>query len=191
MSEATSEEPTAGKGRPTPKRKDAQAAKRRDLIPADRKLAKQQARARQEEYWRRQQEGMDKGDERYMPARDKGKSRRFLRDVIDSRWSIAELVLPAMIVMILSLMLTAALVSVVNPQTAALVLNAITWVTYGLLILSVLETTFVYYRAKKLFAEKYPQEEWIPRGWFYAFSRMIMARRWRQPKPQVARGEHP
>lgn len=190
MSEATSEE-AKGKGRPTPKRKDAQAAKRRDLIPADRKLAKQQARARQEEMWRRQQEAMDSGDERYMPARDKGRSRRFLRDVIDSRWSISELVLPAMIFMILSLMLTAALVSVVNPETAALVLNTITWVTYGLLLFSVFETTFIYYRAKKQFTQKFPHEDWVPRGWFYAFSRLIMARRWRQPKPQVVRGERP
>ncbi|MCS4484457.1 DUF3043 domain-containing protein [Gleimia sp. 6138-11-ORH1] len=186
MSETT--EPNTGKGRPTPKRKDAQARKRRDMIPADRKLAKKLARERQEELWRRQQEAMDSGDERYMPVRDKGKARRFIRDVIDARWSVAELVLPLMFLMIITMMVLAGLTTTLDPLLAARILDSITWVTYGFLLLSILETTFVYYRAKKLFAVLHPQEEWSKRSWFYAFSRMIMPRRWRQPKAQVERG---
>lgn len=182
---------TGGKGRPTPKRKAAEALKRRDLIPADRKLAKKQARERQNELWRRQQEAMDTGDERYMPLRDKGRARRFMRDYIDARWSLSEAVLPAMITMILVMMLSAALVSSVHPQTLATIVNSITWITYGLLLASVIETTFVYYRVKNIFTANYPHELWARRGWFYAFSRMIMTRRWRQPRPQVKRGEYP
>lgn len=186
MSETT--EPTTGKGRPTPKRKDAQARNRRDLIPADRKLAKKLARERQEEMWRRQQEAMDTGDERYMPTRDKGRARRFLRDVIDARWSLSELVLPMMFVMIITMMVMAALTSTLDPTLAARILDTITWTTYGFLLAAILETTYVYYRAKKLFGVLHPHDDWAKRSWFYAFSRMIMPRRWRQPKAQVERG---
>ncbi|EEH63471.1 hypothetical protein HMPREF0044_1395 [Gleimia coleocanis DSM 15436] len=183
---------TTGKGRPTPKRKDAEAKRRRDMIPADRKLAKKQARARQEEQWRKQQEGMDAGIEHYMPARDRGKSSRFIRDYVDARrFSISEAVMPAMFVMIITMMVMAALVTTVAPQTAATIVNSITWVTYGLLFASIVEATIVFYRAKARFKTNHPREEWIPRRWFYVFARLIMPRRFRQPKPQVNRGEYP
>ena len=46
-------------------------------------------------------------------------------------------------------------------------------------------------KLKKLLAARYPGDE-IPRGtWFYLFSRMLMARRWRSPRPTVKRGEYP
>ncbi|MDO5720122.1 MAG: DUF3043 domain-containing protein [Actinomycetaceae bacterium] len=190
-SESPARQRRPGKGRPTPTRKEAEAARRRDMIPRDRKLAKKLARERQNEMWRRQQQAMETGDERYLPLRDRGRIRRFTRDYIDARWSLAEFVLPAMFILILAMLGMVLLVQYTSPQMAQFIVSFISWGTYGLLFLSVGEAVWVNHRIKKLALEKYPQEEWPRRSGFYVFSRMVMARRWRQPKPQVARGEFP
>ena len=62
-----------GKGRPTPTRKEAQAAaKAMAKGPADRKEAARLQRQRRNESSAKIREGMKTGDERYLPARDKG-----------------------------------------------------------------------------------------------------------------------
>ena len=43
-------------------------------------------------------EAMKTGDERYLPARDKGPVKRFVRDFVDSRFSFVELMVPMLIV---------------------------------------------------------------------------------------------
>lgn len=161
------------------------------MIPKDRKLAKKLARERQNELWKRQQQAMETGDERYLPLRDRGRMRRFTRDYIDARWSFAEFVLPAMFILILAMLGMVLLVQYTSPEVAQFVVSFISWGTYGLLFLSVGEAIWVNHRIKTLAVEKYPHEEWPRRSGFYVFSRMVMARRWRQPKPQVARGEFP
>lgn len=92
----------AGKGRPTPRRREAQAANRRPLVgPAagrDSKGRDGKARARSERA--RVREAMLAGDERHLPARDKGPERRFLRDAVDVRRTVGEFLLPAMLVVL-------------------------------------------------------------------------------------------
>ena len=44
---------------------------------------------------------MRTGDERYLPARDKGPVRRFIRDYVDSRFSFIELLIPLMLVVLI------------------------------------------------------------------------------------------
>lgn len=180
----------AGKGRPTRTRKEAEAANLHPMIPADRKEAKKQRRERQNKMWERQQRAMETGDERYMPERDKGRQRRFTRDFVDARWTVGEFVLPVMLLLIISMFAMVFLAKSVSPQVAGTVVQVITYVTYGLLILSVIESIVLNLQIKKIFLKKHPSEVW-KRNWFYTFSRTIMARRWRQPKPQVARGERP
>ncbi|MDO5035026.1 MAG: DUF3043 domain-containing protein [Actinomycetaceae bacterium] len=182
--------PTSGKGHPTRTRKEAEAANRRPVIPKDRREAKRRRRERENAAWERQQRAMETGDERYMPARDKGRIRRFTRDYVDARWSIAEFVLPAMIVLILFMFLMVTIAQATSPEVAGMLVQGITYTTYTLLLLSVFESIYVNQKIKKLVAEKWPNEPWV-RNWFYTFSRMIMFRRWRQPKPQVKRGEYP
>ena len=184
----TSAKPGA-KGRPTRSRKEAEAANRRDMIPADRKLAKQRARERRDEAWRRQQLAMDTGDERYMPARERGRARRITRDYIDSRWSIAEFVLPAMLLLIVVMLSLSLLVQVIPPRATAILVQVITYGTYVLLGASVIESVWVMRKIRSYLEEHHPNEPWPKGSWFYIFSRMVMARRWRQPKPQVKRGE--
>ena len=80
-----------GKGRPTPSRREAEAARKQTLkIPKDPKAAKSASRQRAREARERQRQGMLAGDPRYLPARDQGPARAFARDFVDSRFTLAE-----------------------------------------------------------------------------------------------------
>ena len=57
----------AGKGAPTPSRAEQEAARKRPLVPNDRKEAAKQARAKQAEARERARVGMAAGDDRYLP----------------------------------------------------------------------------------------------------------------------------
>ncbi len=90
---------TGGKGRPTPTRKEAEAARKQRLTaPRGRK----ETAARQRETTRqgrlKVREAMASGDERYLPARDQGAAKRYARDYVDSRRTIGEFLLPAFFV---------------------------------------------------------------------------------------------
>ena len=95
-----------GKNRPTPKRREVEAARRQPLVPAARtnsgkggkatKEDKQAARERRVEARQR----MMAGEERYLPARDQGPVRKFARDFVDARWNLGEILLPVMFVFI-------------------------------------------------------------------------------------------
>ncbi|UDY22561.1 DUF3043 domain-containing protein [Nocardioides sp. Kera G14] len=88
-----------GKGRPTPTRKEAEAARLAKVrTPRTRKEAAAAERARRFESSAKMREAMKTGDERYLPARDKGPVRRFVRDYVDSRFTVAELILPLLVV---------------------------------------------------------------------------------------------
>lgn len=178
-----------GKGRPTRTRKEAEAERQRPLVPTDRKLAKKISRQKRDEAYERQRIALETGDERYLPVRDKGRIRRYVRNYVDARWSLAEFLLPSMLVFLAG-MLAFSFVQLPGAWAEYLIIG-LTILFYGLLLVSVIESIFVWRKLKKLLASKYPGEP-IPRGtWFYMYSRMLMARRWRSPKPQVKRGEFP
>ena len=92
----------SGKGRPTPKRRDAEASRpRRSLAPAvkkaDRKALKAQQRKKREEL----RGAYMRGEERALPTRDKGPARKFARNYVDSRYSVAEFFMPLLMVVLL------------------------------------------------------------------------------------------
>ena len=84
----------APKGRATPSRKEAEAARKQGLRASSRgrttKDGKKASREAEREARSRQRAGMMVGDERYMPARDRGANRRFVRNFVDARFTIAE-----------------------------------------------------------------------------------------------------
>ena len=177
------------KKQPTPKRRHQEAKNLHPLVPADRKEAKRQDRERRNIAFQREQEALITGDERYLPARDKGKARRYIRDWVDARWSLSEFVVPAMLLFILMMLVFSFMRS--NATTTMRILNILTLIFYGLFLLSIGEGVVVWQRLKRRFKRVYPNQS-IPKGsWFYCYSRMVMARRWRSPKPQVERGEFP
>ena len=88
----------SGKGRATPSRREREAANRRPIVVADRKAARRTSKSREAESRERARIGLANGEERYLPARDKGPQRKFARDFVDSQWTIGEFLIPVFIV---------------------------------------------------------------------------------------------
>ncbi|MFD3973788.1 DUF3043 domain-containing protein [Streptomyces cyaneofuscatus] len=174
-------DPQAPKGRPTPKRSEAQTQRRRaaSSAPTDRKAAVKRQREARRADLARQREALASGDERYLPVRDKGPVRRFVRDFVDSRFCIAEWFLPlAVVILILSV------IQVQNIQSISLLL----WM--GVIILIVIDSIGLSIRLKKQLRERFPDAP--KRGAVaYGLMRTLQMRRLRLPKPQVKRGERP
>ena len=171
-------DPEAPKGRPTPKRSEAQS-QRRSLAkpPVDRKEAAKRQREARRSAMTRQREALASGDERYLPARDKGPVRRFARDYVDSRWSVAEFFLPvAVIILVLSMM----------PSLQLKNISLLLWLL--VIVMIVLDSIGLGFRLRRDLRERFPNES--KRGAVaYALMRTLQLRRMRLPKPQVARGE--
>ncbi|MET4926881.1 DUF3043 domain-containing protein [Streptomyces sp. PSRA5] len=173
-------DPQAPKGRPTPKRSEAQTQRRRaSTTPTDRKSAMKKQREARRVDLAKQRQALASGDERYLPARDKGPVRRFVRDYVDARFCMAEFFLPlAVIILVLSM------VRVGQLQNIALLL----WL--GIIVLIVVDSIGIWIRLKKQLALRFPDEP--KRGAVaYALMRTLQMRRLRLPKPQVKRGDRP
>ncbi len=172
----TTIEKEGGKGRPTPSRKEAEAAARaRAKGTQDKKAAARGQRERRAEQNARVREGMRTGDERYLPARDKGPVRRFIRDYVDSRLCMAELLLPLLI-----------LIMVTQPLAPALS-NGL-WSATVLLV--GLDTAWLVFRLRRALRAKFPKES-HKGATGYAILRSLQLRWLRLPKPQVRLGGAP
>ncbi|GAA1039998.1 DUF3043 domain-containing protein [Streptomyces murinus] len=173
-------DPQAPKGRPTPKRSEAQSQRRSVAhTPTTRKDASKRQREERRLALQKQREALAGGDERYLPARDKGPVRRFARDWVDSRFNVAEFFLPlAIVILVLSV------VRVPSIQNIALLLWAV------VIVLIVVDAAVSGFRLKKRLKERFPDGN--TRGAVpYALMRSLQMRRLRLPKPQVKRGERP
>jgi hypothetical protein len=166
----------APKGRPTPKRKEAEARRRRPLVQSTRGTsAEQKARVRAERAKAR--EGMLRGDDRYLPPRDRGPVKRYLRDMVDARRNIGEFLLPLMLII-----LALSAVRTSWAQLGSFVL------AYGLIIVGVVDAVLLWRRAKRQVMEVFGQEP--PRGSAsYVVIRAFQMRRMRVPRPQINRGD--
>ncbi|MFG2947779.1 DUF3043 domain-containing protein [Streptomyces adustus] len=172
--------PQAPKGRPTPKRSEAQSQRR---SVANTSLSRKDSAKRQREERRqamdRQRQALASGDERYLPVRDKGPVRRYARDFVDSRFNIAEFFLPmAVIILVLSV------VRVPSVQSIALLL----WMV--VIVLIVLDSVLSGFRLRKQLNERFPDQR-RKGAVAYGLMRSLQMRRLRLPKPQVKRGERP
>jgi hypothetical protein len=171
-------DPQAPKGRPTPKRSEAQSQRRSMAsTPANRKEAVKRQRAARRADMAKQREALASGDERYLPARDKGPVRRFARDFVDSRFSVAEFFLPlAVLILVLSMLPSAQLKNI----------SLLLWL--GVIVMIVIDSIGISFRLKKQLRNRFPNENLrgaVP----YALMRTLQMRRLRLPKPQVKRGE--
>jgi DUF3043 family protein len=171
------------KNRPTPKRKDQEAARRQPLVVADRKQAKSLDKAKRQEQLAKTRQAMISGDDAGLPTRDKGPVRRYMRDYIDARWNLAEFMLPVMLVVLaLSFIRT----------RGGVILFFVTILTYSVLLLAVGDTFLMYRGLKKRVRAKFGDEAAAAKGnGMYAAMRAFQMRRSRMPRPQVKRGEYP
>jgi hypothetical protein len=169
-----------GKGHPTPKRRAAQAANKRPLVPTDRKAAAKASREKQRQDRARVQQAMASGDERYFPARDKGPVRRYIRDYVDARWNLAEFFLPASLVIVGAVLL--------GGSRAQLAIGAIL-ALYLLIAVALADTIVAILRLRKRIRAKFGE---VPKGTStYAAIRAFQLRPTRMPRAMVKRGEYP
>jgi hypothetical protein len=166
------------KGHATPTRKEQEAARKRPLVPTDRRLAAKQSRSQVQASRERARIGMANGEEKYLPVRDKGPQKKYVRDYVDARWSLGEILLPMLVLVIISYFFEA---------IAPYVLIGV----WGVIIVVVAEGVIVGILLRRKLAAKFGEGK-VERGvrW-YAFMRMIQLRVLRLPKPQVKRGEFP
>lgn len=170
------------KGRPTPKRREAEAARRRPLGGVDRKSAVKAQRAALREQRDREYKAMQTGDEKNLPYRDKGPVRRWIRDYVDARRNIGEYFLPVSLVMVFSTLLTA------NNAAAGLV---VVGVLYLIVIVTIVDAFLLGRTLRKRLNARFGETK-VPKGSImYGILRAFQIRRTRLPKPMVKRGEWP
>ncbi|WP_131742622.1 DUF3043 domain-containing protein [Actinomadura roseirufa] len=167
-----------GKGRPTPKRSEAEKRRRQPITaPATRKEAYKKLRERQASDRVKAREGMAKGDSKYLLKRDKGPVRKLARDYVDARRTVGSYLMYAMFAIVMLSLLPV-------PAARLLVLFAppvLLLVVFG-------EGLMLSRGVKRLAAERYPDED--PKGvGMYAAMRAMQIRRLRVPGPQVKVGE--
>jgi len=172
-------ETPATKGRPTPTRKDQEAARKQPLVPSDRRLAARQSRGQLAQQREKARIGMAQGNDKYLPLRDKGPQKRYVRDFVDARFSLGEVLLPILVLVILTYFLPV--------QYSSIALIAV----WGVLIIVVADGLYLGVTVSRKLAEKFGKDK-VERGvrW-YAFMRAIQLRPMRLPKPQVKRGQYP
>ncbi len=168
------------KGRPTPTRKEAEAAARnRAKAPMDKKAAQKLLRERRAESNAKMREGMKSGDERYLPARDQGPVKRFVRDYVDARLSIAEFLLPLLIVIMV----------MQYSQNDQMMRIGSSLMSVTILVVAI-DTTWLLFRVKRALRAKFPDES-LKGVNFYAIMRVLQLRWLRMPKPKVKVGGAP
>ena len=90
-----------GKGRPTPKRKEAESKRKvSSLAPIVTKDQKRASKAQAREDRLAQRAAYLRGEESALPLRDRGPARRFVRNYVDSRRSTGEYFLPTIFVVL-------------------------------------------------------------------------------------------
>lgn len=175
---------TSSKGRPTPKRREAEGKRRGPVPPPPRTQREAFKRSRGNKDERRQaaadrRQRMMAGDDRYLLPRDRGPVRAYVRDLVDARRNILGLFMPMALLIIVVLLVP----SVVVQQ----------YVTLGftlLLIFMFAEGVVLGRFVTKAVRQKFPaaQDRALGLGW-YAFVRATQLRRLRVPKPRVDVGD--
>lgn len=195
---------TPKKGRPTPKR--AEAERERGIVrgpvapPKTRKEARQrnkemkasmskeelkrvkaEQRAERREARRIADERMAAGDPKYMLARDQGPERALIRDWVDSRRFLANIFLPFALVLLFTMLIGQAWPTVAN------IASLLSMVLIAALFI---EAIILGRRANKLVRERFPNTDQKGLGLgFYAYSRATQPRRLRTPRPRKEIGD--
>ncbi|WP_024876102.1 DUF3043 domain-containing protein [Saccharomonospora piscinae] len=182
---------TPGKGRPTPRRREAEGRRRgpvappprttREAIRRSRELRKKNPVSKNERRAaaRERRERMLAGDERYLLPRDRGPVKAYVRDLVDSRRNVLGLFMPLAILVFITL-----LIPVVAVQQYATLLTTV--MLLGMIVEGFLNGR----RIAKQVRLRFPKENvrGASIGW-YSFVRASQLRKLRVPKPRVKPGE--
>lgn len=188
--------PNDKKGRPTPKRRDAQpkkevyrgtppmtkaeARQRKKALAPQTKEEKRAATQARRQAAREHQARYLAGEEDYLPAKDKGPVRRFARNAIDKKLSISNYFIPIAFVCYFLMLVTH------NNREASLYITLTTITVVVILLLDAIIQAFIVVRQAK---KQFPREKFGSGSLgVYAFSRCISLPRLRKPvSPYVKR----
>ena len=166
------------KGRPTPKRKEAQASvKVSSLAPASSTAEKKRAKEATRIARIAQRAAYLRGDESALPARDRGPEKRFVRNFVDSRRSIGEYFLP-----VIGFVLVLSLVQIDEVKLAGVA------IMYSVLLVSIVDGFFLSRKIKGEVTKRFPDKSTKGLG-LYGWMRSTQMRRMRAPKAQVKPGD--
>jgi hypothetical protein len=170
-----------GKGRPTPKRKEAESARKQGIsVPKDPKAARRAARDRDREARAKSRAGLMSGDPAYFPRRDAGPVKAQVRDYIDRRRTVGEFFVPfAFVVLLMGL--------VNNPTVQATVV----YVWTSVLLLVVLDTILVGILLGRSLRKDFPEKSDRKGAVSYGVLRALQLRRFRIPPPRIKAGGQP
>lgn len=167
-----------GKGRPTPTRKEAEAlARAKARAPRNKKELTARQREFRTEESRKIRAAMKTGDERYLPARDRGPVRRFIRDYVDARFSLVEMLIPLLII-------TMVLGYSGNPT----LMSASTMVMLATFLFVVVDMVLLRFRLRRELVRRFPDQDYGGTT-FYAITRSLQMKFMRMPKAQVKIGQ--
>jgi hypothetical protein len=169
---------SGGKGHATPTRKEAEAAARaKAKTPRTRKEVAAAQKAQRSQGSDKMRQAMRTGDDRYLPARDQGPVKRFIRDLVDSRFSFVELMIP--------ILLVTTVMAWSGSSALAQYGNAI---LLAMLVVIIVDTLRLRSRLRKEMAARFPDE--TTKGTtYYAIMRSLQMKFMRLPKPQVKIGQ--
>lgn len=159
----------AKKDRPTPTRKEAEAARRQRVT---RNMSKKEARAevaRQNRIARA----------RALSARESAPEKVLMRDYVDSRFNVGEFLLPALVVILALTFLSTTLPRVALLSTVAM---------YIFILLVIVDVFLLWRGFKKVLFERMPNANTKGLA-MYGMNRSIQIRKFRMPPPRVKRGD--
>jgi hypothetical protein len=176
--ESSSDPTVQKKGRPTPSRKEAEAAaKARAKVPRTRKEMAAARRVSRSESSTQMRQAMRTGDTRYLPARDQGPVRHFIRDYVDSHFSLIELLIPLMlVVLILGWTGNSTITTFANLSML------------GVFVLIIFDLVRLRFRLGREMATRFPESS-LKGNTYYAIARSLQMRFMRLPKAQVKIGQ--
>jgi hypothetical protein len=167
---------TAAKGRPTPKRSEAEKRRRQPYsAPADRKAAVSQNRTQGRADRTKRYEAMKRGEDWALPSKDRGPVRGLARDFVDSHRRISEFYMYIVGLLVILLFL---------PGLRAVV----DYVVLGVIVVMLAEAMLTGRQLRRLAAQRFPGER-VKGLTAYAALRGMQIRALRTPKPRVRPGD--
>ena len=169
----------AAKGRPTPKRSEAERNRRQPITgsraPAGPRTPEDKAKSRTERA--RRYDAMKAGEAWALNPRDRGPARALARDYIDSKRRVSEYYMYILVVLLAAIF--------VRSKVAQTYISPLVLV---LVVVILIDAQLIRYRLHKLVAERLPGES--TRGLtLYAVMRGLQIRRFRVPAPRVRPGD--
>ncbi|GEK80805.1 DUF3043 domain-containing protein [Agrococcus baldri] len=165
--------------RRTPKQSEQVARNRRPLVPEDRREAKRQVQDKMRAERQKARLGFERGEDKYLPPRDKGPVRKYVRDFVDARLSIGTLAMPMMIVVLV--------LTFINDPQWRMIANLVLWAFVAVVVL---DSILMAWQLRRAIRAKFGQKDAKGHGW-YATMRAVQLPFMRMPKPQTKLFRYP